>query len=463
MKGHIVFSGAALILVAFYLKCSTHGRWPFNHRHKTSLLSQHPHHLRQEIMKRHEDLVQVYEALLGQFDIKSISPEMDILKTLNEVDIYLPATTRALDCEDLTYLKGIDHIGSGVTKLVLKVALSDGRLIALKSVHVEGNDIKRCVQIHGDYVGCHRLATYKLQKEVALLQILQHPGIIQLHGQCYHDTVGSDIRVTAMLELGTPLEMIQLLQTPWEERFKICLELVKLLHYLAHSPLGSIALLDFQPQQFVLVNGSLKVTDMDDAVTQELTCTQDKDCALHFPSRTFAIRCSEGGTCTGGNEKRNLYNAYRYFFTYLLPHVPPPALKPFLLDIMNGTGDLRFGINDTLEAFEKVLGLYKSGMNGHREAQYLKDYIVQDGFRINDTENDFRCWPSYNHLGCWLSVHSANEAAQFCSNHFRCQNFVIGQHRTWTGRWLALFTGGPAKLLPDVNSKVYIKRSSQES
>lgn len=28
----------------------------------------------------------------------------------------------------------------------------------------------------------------------------------------------------------------------------------------------------------------------------------------------------------------------RYFFTYLLPHSAPPALQPFLSDILNATG-----------------------------------------------------------------------------------------------------------------------------
>lgn len=43
----------------------------------------------------------------------------------------------------------------------------------------------------------------------------------QLHGQCYDNSGDAELRVTAMLELGSPLEMIQLLQTPWEERFKV--------------------------------------------------------------------------------------------------------------------------------------------------------------------------------------------------------------------------------------------------
>lgn len=43
----------------------------------------------------------------------------------------------------------------------------------------------------------------------------------QLHGQCYDNSGDAELRVTAILELGSPLEMIQLLQTPWEERFKV--------------------------------------------------------------------------------------------------------------------------------------------------------------------------------------------------------------------------------------------------
>ncbi|XP_053330431.1 extracellular tyrosine-protein kinase PKDCC-like [Spea bombifrons] len=463
MKGHIIFSGAALIFIAIYLKCSTTGTKSYNDKQKSLLLIQHHNGLRQEILKRHKDLIKFYKSLRGEFGVEHILPEVDPdLNALSERNLHVPTDKRvpkgSLGCEDLVHLTEINYVGSGFTKLVLKGTLLDGTTVALKSVHAEGNDMKQCIQLHGDHAGCHRLATYKLQKEVALLQILRHPGIIQLHGQCYHNGAASDIRVTAMLELGSPLEMIQLLQTPWEERFKICLELVRLLHYLANSPLGSLALLDFQPQQFVLVDGSLKVTDMDDAATEELTCLQDEDCTLGFPSRTFAIKCSAAGTCAGANEKKNLYNAYRFFFTYLLPHASPPELQPMLSDIMNATGNLRLGINETLEAFENVLNLYKSAKNPFSEPTYHKEYIVWDGYRVNETGNNFTCWPSYNHLGCLLSVHSADEAARFCARHANCRSFVIGQEKTWTGRLLASFTSRSFEFIPDVNSRVFIKR-----
>lgn len=43
----------------------------------------------------------------------------------------------------------------------------------------------------------------------------------QLYGYCYQDSNDIKDTVTAITELGSPLEMIQLLQTPWEERLRV--------------------------------------------------------------------------------------------------------------------------------------------------------------------------------------------------------------------------------------------------
>uniref|UniRef100_A0A8C5IKI5 Extracellular tyrosine-protein kinase PKDCC n=1 Tax=Junco hyemalis TaxID=40217 RepID=A0A8C5IKI5_JUNHY len=369
------------------------------------------------------------------------------------------AAAAGLGCGDLSRATAVSVLGWGFTKVVARAALAGGGTVALKSVHGAGREVRRCVQRYGAPAGCRRLAAYKLLKEVTLLQRLQHPGIVKLRGQCYDNSGDAELRVTAMLELGSPLEMIQLLQTPWEERFKICLSLVKLLFYLAHSPLGSIALLDFQPRQFVMVDGNLKVTDMDDASTEELSCKEDNDCTLDFPTKSFPLKCSVAGKCEGINEKKNLFNAYRYFFTYLLPHSAPPALQPLLSDILNATGDLRYGINETLRAFEKVLHLYKSGLYLQKRPLLLKDYVSLKGFRTVEGEGH-KCWPSYSHLGCLLSIHSAEEAAAICNSQLHCHSFIVTQHRTWTGRPLASFQSSWTDLVPDTDAVVYIKRSA---
>lgn len=46
---------------------------------------------------------------------------------------------------------------------------------------------------------------------------------------------------------------------------------------------------------------------------------------------------------------------------------------------------------------------------------------------------DYKCWPSYSHLGCLLSIHSTEEAAAICNSQSQCQSFIVTQQRTWTG------------------------------
>ncbi|XP_014062505.2 extracellular tyrosine-protein kinase PKDCC isoform X1 [Salmo salar] len=387
------------------------------------------------------------------------SNTLDIsLENESEVSIESIRTNKDhIGCEQLADMKAVDILGSGYTKIVLKVVLSEGHSVALKTVYDKGTDMGRCLADFKDPLGCHKLLSFKLKKEIVLLQRLQHPNIIKLIGHC-EDSKGAG-GITAILEQGIPLQMIQLLQSPWEERFRVCLGLVRLLHFLSHSPLGSVALLDFQPRQFVMVSGELKLTDLDDASVTEPTCQTDQDCVLQFPLRNFSQPCSAQGVCEGLNEMRNLYNAYRYFFTYLLPHQAPASLRHLVDHIMNSTGEMKGDVDDTLEAFEDVLHLYKSGIHlDNMPPSLIRDYAVMRGISTSGNMES-RCWPSYNHQGCMLSVHSAKEAAFICNSHPQCTSFSLNNQRTWTGRLLASFRSGFSYLVPDVNSEVYLKKT----
>ncbi|POI29308.1 hypothetical protein CIB84_006942, partial [Bambusicola thoracicus] len=210
-----------------------------------------------------------------------------------------------------------------------------------------------------------------------------------------------------------------------------CLSLVRLLHYLAHSPLGSVTLLDFRPRQFVIVDGELKVTDLDDASIEESSCTSNSDCFMEFPARNFTLPCSVEGRCQNMNEKRNLYNAYRFFFTYLLPHSAPPSLRPLLDKIVNATGELHWGIDETAAQLERVLNLYKSGEYLQNTTRISKsEYrLVPEAFIPDE---NYRCWPSYHHKGCLLSVFDVNEAIEICDSYSQCKAFVLTNQTTWT-------------------------------
>ncbi|XP_060269886.1 extracellular tyrosine-protein kinase PKDCC isoform X4 [Ovis aries] len=375
-----------------------------------------------------------------------------------------PGPGPRLGCAALRNVSGAQYLGSGYTKAVYRVRLPGGAAVALKAVDFSGHDLGSCVREFGARRGCYRLAAHKLLKEMVLLERLRHPNVLQilwsgkalatvpsnsdlpkeltttpadmghprphqlckehprLYGYCYQDSEDIPDTLTTITELGAPVEMIQLLQTSWEDRFRICLSLGRLLHHLAHSPLGSVTLLDFRPRQFVLVDGELKVTDLDDARVEETPCTGNADCILEFPARNFTLPCSAQGWCEAMNEKRNLYNAYRFFFTYLLPHSAPPSLRPLLDSIVNAT-----------------------------EYQRLPDSTIP--------QEDYRCWPSYHHGGCLLSVFSLAEAVDICENHAQCQAFVVTNQTTWTGRQLVFFKTGWSHVVPDPSKTAYVRAS----
>ncbi|KAF1374841.1 hypothetical protein PFLUV_G00233260 [Perca fluviatilis] len=368
-----------------------------------------------------------------------------------------------MDCDSLVDMQAVEILGSGYTKLVVKVNLAGGQPVALKLVNEQGIDMGKCVEDFKDPRGCRELVSYKLKKEIVLLQRLRHPNVIKLKGHCAGDVGGEGGRVAVILEQGNPLQMIQLLQSPWEDRFRVCLDLVRLLHFLSQSPLGSVTLLDFQPRQFVTVSGELKLTDLDDASAEETVCQMDADCTLQFPHRNFTLPCSTQGVCEGLNEKRNIYNAYRYFFTYLLPHQAPPGFTHLVNHIMNSTGELKADINQTLEAFEHILLLYKSGLHlDNLPPSIIRDYTVMRGMGTSGNA-EYRCWPSYSQQGCVLSVHSGREAAYICNSHSQCNSFTLTGQKTWTGRLLASFRSSFSHLVPDGISEVYVKKTKPET
>ncbi|NXT12954.1 PKDCC kinase, partial [Prunella fulvescens] len=279
----------------------------------------------------------------------------------------------------------------------------------------------------------------------------------QLYGYCYQDSNDIPDTLTTITELGSPLEMIQLLQTSWEDRFRICLSLVRLLHYLAHSPLGSVTLLDFRPRQFVIVDGELKVTDLDDASVEESSCTSNSDCFMEFPARNFTLPCSVEGRCQNMNEKRNLYNAYRFFFTYLLPHSAPSSLRPLLDKIVNATGNHNKHVICTeylaleLSPSPSVNSEFTQKCVKSANTQYRR---VPEAFIPDE---NYRCWPSYHHKGCLLSVFDVNEAIEICDSYSQCKAFVLTNQTTWTGRQLVFFKRASNHIVPDSDKITYVK------
>lgn len=93
-----------------------------------------------------------------------------------------------MGCDSLVDMQAVEVLGSGYTKLVVKANLAGGQPVALKLVNEKGIDMSKCVEDFKDPHGCRELVSYKLKKEVVLLQRLQHPNIIKVRVWCILET-----------------------------------------------------------------------------------------------------------------------------------------------------------------------------------------------------------------------------------------------------------------------------------
>lgn len=91
-----------------------------------------------------------------------------------------------LGCNDIKAIKIVQNIGRGYTKTVQKGLYRDTE-VAVKSVRLDNEDIKRCVlnpAMNRSVEECFIFAKYKLAKEIIMLQQLQHANIVRVSTIC---------------------------------------------------------------------------------------------------------------------------------------------------------------------------------------------------------------------------------------------------------------------------------------
>lgn len=86
-----------------------------------------------------------------------------------------------LGCHSIDNVTNIQYLGSGYTKAVYKATINNSLSVALKSVDFGGHDMENCVKKYGSAEDCYRLASFKIVKEMTLMERLRHPNILQVN------------------------------------------------------------------------------------------------------------------------------------------------------------------------------------------------------------------------------------------------------------------------------------------
>ncbi|KAG7172079.1 Extracellular tyrosine-protein kinase PKDCC-like, partial [Homarus americanus] len=192
-----------------------------------------------------------------------------------------PSSGRILKCSDLPTITNLSIIGSGWTKAVY-LGQYGSAWLAVKTVHTTGHDMTECQEAVSV---CYERCAAKILREMHLLQMLSHGNVIKVFGDCLPGveySPGPPVAgvVAVITELGHPIDVIQVLQMNFEERLKLASDVGRILNHLATSPLGTVLMKDFRREQFVISNGSLKLSDIDDVVIGDPSCASDHECVI---------------------------------------------------------------------------------------------------------------------------------------------------------------------------------------
>ncbi|KAI9558580.1 hypothetical protein GHT06_015368 [Daphnia sinensis] len=231
------------------------------------------------------------------------------------------------NCDLLDSLRYEKFIANGWTKIVYSAKV-DSQSIAIKTVNLKGKDVVDCAKTNPVLV-CHNKAVEKLVREISLLKQLNHATIIQLKHYCSKTAEERPCMKYAVIatEIGEPLTNLKLLQMTWNQRRQIIVDLATLVNYAQESPIGVLGLPDLRRPQFVLVNGHMKLTDLDDIIVGEPSCATNDDCS----NFNITIKCISS-RCEGYNSKLNIQKSFQEFGPYIFLMEGVPREKRMNLD-----------------------------------------------------------------------------------------------------------------------------------
>lgn len=235
------------------------------------------------------------------------------------------------NCSNIHHITMKRKLGHGVSKQVY-LGEHEGQKVAIKMVTRNALDVTSCVkkkEREGTYKPeeksqCYSFPNMKLMKEILLLEQLKHPNLIKMLGYCVRseETESTSLKehgVLAIHEYALRFYISTLLNWPFQMRAKTAIELADLLDYLEHSPLGSLRISDFKDAHFLMKDGRIKLTDMDDVTSVEPSCDTPTGHGQSNQGRgcSYKLQCI-GGICPGENAKKNMENMHKLFFKEIL-------------------------------------------------------------------------------------------------------------------------------------------------
>ena len=133
------------------------------------------------------------------------------------------------------------------------------------------------------------------------------------------------------------------------------------MQFLENSPLGPLAVRDFRIEQLILVDGVVKLTDLDDIDGKRRPCATSQDCFVGGLIGNTTLPCKEN-ICVDFAAKSNLYSVYKTFLVYSLDNDNPEGIREDLKQIARRIETFTIGFAEILSQIRAVVSKIQLGV-----------------------------------------------------------------------------------------------------
>eukprot|EP00118_Oscarella_pearsei_P009369 m.53943 g.53943 ORF g.53943 m.53943 type:complete len:885 (+) comp34291_c0_seq2:525-3179(+) len=398
----------------------------------------------------------------------------------------LPARLRSTPLLGCGHIDAIQIMGKVESELangdmLIHRGLYGAQEVIVKSVEPNSDFIRKCCrQMKRDV--CVQLANYKLVREIVLLQDLQSDYVLKILGRCVRgDFVSTDTArrgVALVTENAATLSLNMLQSLSWEDKLDVVKQVLALLDFLRHSPLGSMEIALFSVEKLVMTSGKVKLGQVSQLTSEEPSCGSASDCVISaqpFGPQPSCINFH----CVGHNSLANLQNAYDRIFAPLLWDLGHDLTERQLevkriLTSLNASSesypaamrslhqsqfqvaedekedgplsifhDLNVGEMQA-NAQRKEKELIKASIPGLERPYEKKLTKTVIGYKeLSNADfpgkHDYNCKNTKTRWGCAVAVQDVEEAKVKCTNDPECKAFVIVPHQQEHGSWMTAF------------------------